>query len=342
MRILASALVDTVDQFLHAGYISAYPRSLYPDMMLYGEGPTLQLDMVQALQLQGETAAATLGGGGHLAAAASAGPELWAVASAAAVGAVGFALLQRKLGMGPRTALATGALAGVMVIGPLACGELGDPGAEEKALPAPWEGVELQAFADPQAATEAILYGIVADGLANIDFEADELKHIQLEVGLPTTDPSPGLAHALETYGFDGWRNELRLQRDDGSTVDGGAEVARYTVTSAGEDGAFDTEDDIVVRVEGSTDASWDQNRWATFLRPDDQGELVMLFHRWRGEHFEYLHQAAAADLTGSELFDVFQADDLEHWIDSLQAAYDDAAAEVDHDPILLQVYRTI
>ncbi len=341
MRILASALIDTVDQFLHAGYISAYPRTLYPDMLLYGEGPTLQLDMVQALQLQGETAAATLGGGGHLATAASAGPELWAVASAAAVGAAGFALLQRKLGMGPRAALATGALAGMMAIGPLACGEFGDPGADEKALPAPWEGVELQAFADPEAATRAILYGIVADGLANIDFEADELKHIQLEVGLPTTEPSPGMAHALATYGYDGWRNELRFAREEGSDVDGDY-VAQYTVTSAGADGAFDTEDDIVLQVEGSTDASWDNNRWATFLRPDEQGALVMLFHRWRGEHFEYLHQATAEALTGSELFDVFQADDLDHWIDGLQATWDEAAAEVDHDPILLQVYRAI
>jgi hypothetical protein len=341
MRIMAAALMDSVDQFLHAGYISAYPRTLYPDMLLYGDAPTLQLDMVQALQLQGETAAATLGGGSQLAAAAAStgNPTMLAAAGAAAVGALGFALLQRQLGLKPGTAMAMGALAGLMVMGNVSCGE--EPGAEEKALPAPWEGVELQAFADPEAATQAILYGIVADGLANVDFDADELKHIQREVGLPTTQPSEGMAHALETFGFDGWRNELRFARSEGSDVDDNY-LPVYTVTSAGADGSFDTEDDLVLQVEGSTDGSWDNNRWATFLRPDEQGALVMLFHRWRGEHFEYLHQATAEALTGSELFDVFLTDDLEHWIDGLQAAYDEAADAVDHDPILLQVYRSL
>ncbi len=340
MRILASALVDTVDQFLHAGYISAYPRTLYPDMLLYGDGPSVQLDMVQALQLQGETAAAAVGGSGHLAAAAAStsDPTVLAAAGAAAVGALGFALLQRQLQLRPRTAVAMGALAGLLAVGNLSCGEFGESGADEKALPAPWEGVELQAFADPRAATEAILYGIVADGLSNVDFEVEQLKHIQLEVGLPTTSPSDGMAHALETYGFDGWRNELRLEREDLTTGD----LARYRVTSAGADGAFDTEDDISIGVEPSSDGDWDENRWASFLRNDDSGELVMLFHRWRGDHFEYLHEAEAAAVTGSELFDLFQSQDLDHWIDGLQAAYDGADAEVEHDPILLQVYRGI
>ncbi len=339
MRILASALVDTVDQFLHAGYISAYPRTLYPDMMLYGDGPTLQLDMVQALQLQGETAAATIGGGGQLAAvAASTGsPTLVAAAGAAAVGAVGVALLQRQLKLRPRVALAVGAMAGLLTVGNISCGEA-EPGVDEKALPAPWEGVELEQFADPEAATQAILYGIVADGLANIDFEADALEHIQLEVGLPTTDPSDGMTHALETYGYDGWRNALRMDKELLTTGD----LARYIVTSAGPDGDFDTEDDLSIRIEPSSDGSWDENRWATFLRQDDGGELVMLFHRWRGEHFEYLHQDEARALTGTDLFDLFQAADLDHWIDGLEAAYDAAADGVDHDPILLQVYRGI
>jgi hypothetical protein len=339
MRILASALVDSVDQFLHAGYISAYPRTLWPDMVLYGEAPTLQVDMVQALQLQGETAAAAVGGGGHIAAAAAAGsPGMLAAAGAAAVGALGLALLQRQLGLSPRLAVATGALVGLMTVGNVSCG---DPGADEKALPAPWEGVELQAFADPEAATQAILYGLIADGLANIDFEADALEHIQLEVGLPTTSPSEGMAHALATYGYDGWRNPFRLERS-GSSDEDGEPVAIYTVTSAGADGSYDTEDDFSLRVYGSSDGDWDQNRWATFLRQDSAGELVMLFHRWRGEHFEYLHQPEAEALTGGELFDVFLQSDLTSWLDELQASYDAAAEVVDHDPILLQVYRAL
>jgi hypothetical protein len=340
MRILAASLLDSVDQFLHAGYISAYPRTLYPDMLLEGAEPTLQLDMVQALALQGDTAAAALGSGSSSLAAASAvaSPELWAVAAAAAVGAAGLTLLQRRLGLKPRAALAAGALAGLMVVGQVSCG---DPGADEKALAAPWEGVELQAFADPEAATQAILYGIVADGLANVDFDVDELKHIQLEVGLPTTTPSEGMAHALLTYGYDGWRNALKLERRGGADEDENY-LPVYTVTSAGADGSFGTDDDLSIEIEGSTDGSWDVNRWASFLRQDDQGELTMLFHRWRGEHFEYLHQAEAKAMTGGELFDLFQAGDLEYWLGDLQAAYDTAAAETEQAPILLQVFRSI
>jgi hypothetical protein len=340
MRIIAAALVDSVDQFLHAGYISAYPRTLRPDMLLEGAEPSLQLDMVQALQLQGDTAAAAVGSGGQSLAAASAAasPELWAVAAAAAVGAAGLTLLQRQLGLKPRFAMAAGAMVGLLCVSHLSCG---DPGADEKALPAPWEGVDLMAFADPEAATRAILYGIVADGLANVDFDVDELKHIQLEVGLPTTTPTEGMTHALETYGFDGWRNALKLERREGADVDENY-LPVYTVTSAGADGSFGTGDDIAVEVEGSTDSTWDVNRWASFLRQDDDGELVMLFHRWRGEHFEYLHQAEAEGLTGGELFDVFLPADLEHYQDDLQAAYDAAAAEVEEAPILLRVYRSI
>ncbi len=340
MRILASALMDSVDQFLHAGYISAYPRTLWPDMVLYGDGPTLQLDMVQALQLQGDSAAAAASSGGSslAAAVAAGGPSLWATAGAAAVGAMGFALLQRQLGLKPHTAMAAGAIAALLAVGHVSCG---DPGADEKALPAPWEGVELQAFADPQAATQAILYGIIADGLANVDFDADALEHIQLEVGLPTSAPTQGMAHALATYGYDGWRNALKLERREGSDVDGDY-VAVYTVTSAGADGSFDTADDMAIEVRGSLDSTWDQNRWASFLRTDDQGQLAVLFHRWRGEHFEYLHQSDAAALTGDDLFDVFLADDLGEWIDDLQSTYDTAAAKVEHDPILLQVYREL
>jgi hypothetical protein len=46
--------------------------------------------------------------------------------------------------------------------------------------------------------------------------------------------------------------------------------------------------------------------------------------------------------MTGGELFDLFQAGDLEYWLGDLQAAYDTAAAETEQAPILLQVFRSI
>ncbi len=333
MKVLASALVDTVDQFLHAGYISAYPRSLEAELFMDG-GVAVELDMVAALQLQGEAAAAALGDGGvtMAAAAATGSPGMLAAAGAAAVGAAGFAFIQRQLGMTPRAAALMGAAAGLMVVGNLSC----DPGRAEKALTPPWEGVELQSFADPESATTAIMVGIIAPGLANVDFDVEALENIQLEVGLPTTSPTEGMSHALETYGFDGWRNAFRLERTAGADVDENY-LPVYTLTSAGEDGAFDNEDDMSMTVRGSLDSTWDVNRYATWLRKDDQGELVVVFHRWRGEHFEYANQAAAEALTGSELFDLFSHEQLDNWMDGLTSTYDDYAAEAEHDPIVLR-----
>lgn len=348
MRILASALMDSIDQFLHAGYTSAYPRTLEPWSLMADGEPTLQLDMVQALQLTGDSAAAAVGQGGSALAtgAASGSPELWAAAAAAGLGALGLALLHQRFGFRPRTALVVGALTGVLAVGHVSCdvvnGDTGPSSEDEKALPPPWDGVDLLPFADPEAATQAIMYGIIADGLANIDFAADALEHIQREVGLPTTTPTPGMAHALLSYGYDGWRNAFRLER--GTAYDSYAygSVNSYTVTSSGADGTFDTADDMTVRVAASADGSWDMNRWASFLREDDQGALTVLFHRWRGNHFEYLHQAEANALTESDLFDLFLEEDLEYWLEDLRSAHDAAAAASGEAPLLLQLYRNL
>jgi hypothetical protein len=327
---------------------------MYPDGV-FGDGmyrePTLQLDMVQALQLQGEAAAALPDGGATVATAlASGSPSLLAAAAAATAGAAGFAFLHRRLGLRPRMAMAAGALAGLLTAGHLGCIDQGDSGDQggtgddsdeqaeyEKSLPAPWRDVERRAYADPEAATQAILHGIIADGIGGVNFRVEELRHIQLEVGLPTDNPSEGMAYALKTYGYDGWGRDFRLTygEDEWGTY-------MYTVTSAGADGSFDTEDDIAIEVGESTNESWDLWRWAFFLRRDRDGSLVSLFHRFRGEHFEYLHQAEAQALTDAEVFDLFDQGDLEQWRDTFESQLDAAAADVDHDPILLQVYRDI
>ncbi len=56
MKILASSIQQVADTFLHAGYISAYPRTLYA--YNYGNTtPKLELDVAESLRLQGETLA---------------------------------------------------------------------------------------------------------------------------------------------------------------------------------------------------------------------------------------------------------------------------------------------
>lgn len=345
MKILASALVDAVRTYLHAGYVSGAPRPIDPHEVYSPETVgevSMQLDMVEALRLQGEAAAAAAmpDGGATIATAAASGSlSMLGAAAAATAGAAGFALLHRRLGLRPRMAMAAGALAGLITAGQLSC--IGpeddfDQEAYEKSLPAPWEDVELRAYADPEAATNAILNAIVCSGLKGVDFPVHELRHIQLEVGLPTDNPTEGMAYALQTYGYDGWGRELDFRVDVSESS--GITYRLYYVTSAGPDGELRTEDDISIDNEANREETPGQRGCGTFLRRDADGSLVSLFHRVRGEYFVYNHADEAEALTGDDLFDMFTEADLSPWLDTLEEQYDTVAAEVDHDPLLFQL----
>jgi hypothetical protein len=349
MKILASALVDAVKSYLHVGYVSSAPRPIEPEE-IYGPGSggevSMQLDMVEALRLQGEAAAAAAmpdGGATIASAAASGSVSMLGAAAAATAGAAGFAMLHRRLGLRPRMAMAAGALAGLITAGQLSCIEPEDDfdqEAYEKSLPAPWEDVELRAYADPEAATNAILHGIICSGIKGVDFPVRRLRHIQLEVGLPTNDPTEGMAYALQTYGYDGWGRELDFRVDQRQAS--GWTYRDHYVTSAGADGELRTEDDIVLEVgvatEDADDGEPGKRGCGTFLRRDADGSLVSLFHRVRGDYFLYNHEDEAEALTGGDLFDMFTEADLSPWLDTLEEQYDTAAADTDHAPLLFQL----
>jgi hypothetical protein len=348
MKILASALVDAVKTYLHSGYVSSSPRPIDPeevfDPEIAGE-VTMQIDMVEALRLQGEAAAAAAmpdGGAAVATAVASGSVTMVGAAAAATVGAAGLGVLHRRLGLRPRMAMAAGALAGLMTAGQLSCNEPDDFDQEayEKSLPAPWEGVELRAYADPEAATRAILHAIICSGIKGVDFPVRKLRHIQLEVGLPTDDPTEGMAYALKTYGLDGWGRELDFRVDVRQAS--GWTYRDHYVTSAGADGELRTEDDIVLDVGVSSEDAEEgrpgQRGCGAFLRRDADGSLVGLFHRVRGDFFLYNHEDEAEAVTGGDLFDMFTEADLSPWLDTLEEHFDTAAAEVDHDPILFQL----
>jgi hypothetical protein len=196
----------------------------------------------------------------------------------------------------------------------------------------PWKGVELREYADPQQATLALLNGVVADGIINVGDSIDCLANIRNEVGFPKKELTEGEAYALQTYGIDGWGHEMRL-REDGEK--------RYTVTSAGADGIFDTGDDLSISVKQAEEDTWDRHRWAFFLR--NGGELpAVLFHRWTGEHFRYSNEERARELTGGKLFDVFNFNSSmpdDERDEQLRAAYDSASAGLTREPLVLLVY---
>lgn len=333
MQIIASSIQQAANQFLHAGYISAYPRTFYPHSYGYKD-PDLQIEVTEALRLKGEVLANLVStpDSGMMAATASSGGGNWpawmAVASAMFFGAV--ALLYLFRGRGPRWRASPSswrlAAAAMVLLGVITarCG-----GLEPLPTEAPWKGVQLEQYNDPLAATKVLLYGLISEGIANVGQPIEMLENIQNEVGLPVKSPSKGQAYALKTYGIDGWGKAFRLAADKGI----------YTVTSAGADGQFDTADDLKVTVAQCTDGSWDNQRHAFFLRKHNK-DVAILFHRWTGEHFQYRNRSQAEALTGGVLYDFFTTADLSgEQRTNAEKAYNASASGVSHDPLLLQYY---
>ncbi|MBT3222486.1 MAG: hypothetical protein HN348_25720, partial [Proteobacteria bacterium] len=234
MKIIGSA-AETIQTYLHAGYISAYPRTY--EFYDYAE-PTLQLDVAQALQLNGETLASASTNFGHswLASLTSTGDLAVMIGgSAAFFGALGLASMTES----PRKAIAAMAAAALLGTAAGACKTAQE---ETEPLDAPWEGVEIQEYQNPEDATKALLYGVIADGLANTDRTVYSLADIQYEVAFPTKNPSEGMEYATTTYGIDGWGKEFKLESH--GAPDTGEEIYdSWTVTSAGADGTFGNDD---------------------------------------------------------------------------------------------------
>ncbi len=324
MNVLAASALEAGEAFLHAGYISAYPRQLWSHAYPSIE-PSLQLDVAEALKLKDEVAglldgsasdalAATVGAGGH-----------WSTLLMGALlffGALGLAHLARSAG---RKGWAKGAPAlGLLALAAgLACNGLPET--------PPWEGVAKKEYANPADATRVLLHGIVADGIINVGQPIESLANIQDEVGLPTKNPTPGERYALQTYGLDGWGRELRLT----SHAEGS-----YEVTSAGPDGQFDNADDLKLAVSQCDDEDWDSKRHAFFLAQHAGGPAVV-FHRWTGDHFEYGNLNAAKELTGNELFDLLPFDKFEASQQAqIQSAWQEASSGKSSRPLVLQVFK--
>ena len=330
MKIIAASIQQAAETFLHAGYISAYPRTL--SSYHYGhQAPRMELEVAEALRLKGEVLASVASTPDSLGLAAATASPKWPtlLLGGALLGGtllLLYTLLRRFPSMVPQLQArhAAAAMVALLALGVWRCG-----GPEPLPTEAPWKDVTLQQYHDPAAATRVLLHGIIADGIADVGQPIEMLENIQNEVGLPANQLTRGQAYALKTYGIDGWGKKFRLSEAGG----------KYTVTSAGADGAFDSADDISISVTQNDDQSWDNGRSAFFVRKDG-GSLVVLFHRWSGEHFIYKNQSKAAALTGGGLFDLFLAADLESkGLTLALQGYDKAAAAATYEPLVLQVF---
>lgn len=377
MRVVAASLTERASSFLHAGYISAYPRSVYPDAYpVEHQAAAIQVDVAEALRLQGEQLASAATGGGDLpgALAAVASSPQWLTLAAATLATSGllaayYLVRDRVEGPGRRRVFALAALTAVGVIaacgagdqverapaatggtesagaGPAAGAEAGaSTEAQPDALPAelPWEGVAKRTYANPELATTVLLHGIIADGLINVGQPVESLANIQNEVGLPVSSLTEGESYALQTYGRDGWGNDFRFEVV-GQNQDDDEVLLDYQITSAGADGVLETADDVSQVVSQVNDGSFDYDGRHAWFLVQQGDEQYVFFHRWSGSFFEYRNEQVARQMTGGDLFDVLTRADLSSaQCEAAATTYGRFAAEVEHQPLILEVYETI
>jgi hypothetical protein len=220
--------------------------------------------------------------------------------------------------------------------------------------PAPWTDVSVQAYADPDSATLAIMYGIVAEALSCVPAPVAHLAQLQNEVGIPSASLTEGQRYALQAYGLDGWGKPLRLEsqgidelvlangRLGDSSYSLGREAHFYRLSSAGPDGVFESDDDIVLKIDVATEHMWDSMQ-RTFYFCRDGEAPVLMYHRWAGRMFHYHDRERARRLTGTDLFDTL-AMGQRHALpgakahDPIASTYDTIAAGLPYDPIVLLV----
>jgi hypothetical protein len=327
MRIISSSIEAASETFLHAGYVSAYPRSF--GSYAYEPLGDLHWDVAEALRLEGETL-----GDAPIAAALSLNGD-WLPMTLGV--AVFFGAILAAYSLRERFAVPAVALLGLLSVTCSRGKTIDDPSwpalrtpqiviAEPPGDP-PWKDLERRRYAHPGDATHVILHGIVADAIINFTTPVHDLAAIQDEVALPTTDLTEGEAYALRSYGLDGWGREMRL-----STAG-----KRHTVTSAGADGMFRTEDDISLTVKQCDNESWDISRHVYFIRPHE-GSVAVYYHRYPGTHFRYNHEKEARALTGTRLFDFLRPADLEDFQKTrAERIYASASEGLSHEPLIMQ-----
>jgi hypothetical protein len=368
MKLISASLVEQIDSFLHAGYISAYPRALEPGAYPLGsssmggtEKLTHQIDMVQALTLgEPATDAGTNGLDAYMSLINSGDSHGLVIGILAITGISALLYLINRDFRDIRPKLArvvTPIALAAMFLSVTHCKDIDpttDP-APTTSLPSasglptspPWEGVSKKSYVHPEQATLAILHGIIVPAIANIgeSYTVDKLANLKNEVAVPMKNPSEGVAYALKTYGIDGYGNEFKFEYSPSSVV-GYVGPKEYKVTSAGADGALDTADDIVASVSQTTNSYWGHSVQHAYYLVARGDQVDLLFHRWNGKMFKYHNEALAKEITGSTLFDVMTVVKDGYGLSESQGtAIKDAFAteseKVDHTPVVLQVFES-
>jgi len=293
MQVVAASVLDTVGRFLHSGYVSAYPPQyvdsdiLTPDRYPAGAVPSLQLDVAEALRLQGEQLAAVVSSGDTtVALAAAAGGTPWGALLAGALCASGLVIGRSLLSRHDPSARISRArlwhwalassVATTLALA-VACGDYVDDGRQQPAAPPPTpvDVPSTEAAPAPEATPAE------SAAVTPIETEAVPVEPDPPWVGVePRSYQHPEAATQVILHGLIG--NAIRhrysvstladLARDialPASTLTEGEAYAlktyafdgwgrelqlaqennTFTVTSSGEDGVVGTDDDLVLCV---------------------------------------------------------------------------------------------
>lgn len=255
MKILGASLTELVEQFMHVGYGSAYPRPIHwyvGDAMR--EEPSIRLDAVEATQLVEQSAS-------------------WMD--------VEFAFLGLGVGMvaaAPRHLRAPAA--GLLT----ACALL-------VAAPPVQADTDAREFVHPDLATVVLAHGIVADALSASHEEVTDLAELGPRIALPVSEPSEGLTYAASHWWLDGWGRPFELSKEFEPPY---GPNSPYLVRSAGADGELHTGDDLVARIPHCDKYSWDEGRHAWWVRAHE-GQTVLLTRTFDQNHIPSAPEAARA-----------------------------------------------
>jgi hypothetical protein len=135
--------------------------------------------------------------------------------------------------------------------------------------------------------------------------EVKTLAAIQKEVAfpVPSQELTPGMAYALKTYGRDGWGKEFRFESLSSN---------RYVIACAGADGVHGSADDIdlLVPLRATREDDWELLVNGVYVRQVDRQDMFFV-HRVEHRHFRQAHRGEARTLTDTDLFDVFDREEL-------------------------------
>ncbi len=277
MRVLASALMNAADSFLHAGYLSAMAPEVPDAAPLPILEPDVVVDLGRALELAPVADAGRLMPGAASTVSSAGAPAIvawlhalgaglvdwlataWIPGLMIGVGLVFLLALREALSgrlRGARRAVferpARGSPGSVVPIGAALCGGLvavfaglassSQAGVAEPS-PSTVDGTcEFRPYLHPELATSAIQYGLLRGELM-ANPERASLEQLVEGLSLPFLGAGDGERQALRCADRDGWGRPFRIERRSPD----------YWVISAGSDGVFGNSDDLTVTADADS-----------------------------------------------------------------------------------------